>query len=78
MIPLEPNTQIKYPELVRELHDALRDQLFPNLPACEGRAALLARLATAAGIGLSWWDVGGRNHAVTADTQRGSLPTMLP
>jgi hypothetical protein len=50
MIPLEPNTQIKYPELVRELHDALRDQLFPNLPACEGRAVLLARLL---GTGIS-------------------------
>ena len=39
-------------------------------------AALLARLATAAGISLSWWDVGGRNHAVTPDTQRALLAAM--
>lgn len=50
MTPLEPNTQIKYPGLVREFHDALRDRLFPRLPACEGRTALLARLL---GTGIS-------------------------
>lgn len=50
MTPLEPNTQIKYPELVREFHDALRDRLFPGLPSCEGRPALLARLL---GTGIS-------------------------
>ena len=39
-------------------------------------AALLARLSRAAGIGLAWWDVGGRNHAVTPDTQRALLAAM--
>ncbi len=50
MNPLEPNTTIKYPALVQELHDALRDQLFPRLPEQEGRTALLARLL---GTGIS-------------------------
>jgi len=50
MNPLEPNTTIKYPALVQELHDALRDQLFPKLPEQEGRTALLARLL---GTGIS-------------------------
>jgi O-methyltransferase len=50
MTPLEPNTVIKYPSLVHEMHDALRDQLFPRLPEVEGRKDLLARLL---GTGIS-------------------------
>jgi hypothetical protein len=44
MTPLEPNTVLKYPPLVREMHDALRTLLFPQLPEQPGRTALLARL----------------------------------
>src|SRR5471030_2166984 len=44
MAPLEPNTLLKYPPLVREMHDALRALLFPQLPERAGRAELLARL----------------------------------
>lgn len=50
MTPLEPNTVIKYPALVHEMHDALRDRLFPNLPEKPGRKDLLSRLL---GTGIS-------------------------
>jgi len=50
MIPLEPNTALKYPPLVREMHDALRTLLFPHLPERTGRPELLARLL---GTGIS-------------------------
>lgn len=50
MTPLEPNTALKYPALVRELHDALRATLFPQLPEQPGRSELLARLL---GTGIS-------------------------
>jgi O-methyltransferase len=50
MIPLEPNTAMKYAPLVREMHDALRALLFPQLPERTGRTALLARLL---GTGIS-------------------------
>jgi O-methyltransferase len=44
MSPLEPNTVLKYPPLVREMHDALKALLFPQLPEIPGRSDLLARL----------------------------------
>lgn len=44
MTPLEPNTVLKYPPLVAEMHDALRALLFPQLPECPGRRELMARL----------------------------------
>ncbi len=50
MTPLEPNTQLKYPSLVKETHDALSALLFPNLPGCAGRTELMARLL---GTGIS-------------------------
>jgi O-methyltransferase len=50
MPPLKPNTALKYPVLVRELHDALRTLRFPDLPAQPGRAELLAQLL---GTGIS-------------------------
>jgi O-methyltransferase len=50
MTPLEPNTVLKYPPLVRELHDALRTLHFPQLPEQPGRTDLLARLL---GTGIS-------------------------
>jgi O-methyltransferase len=50
MVPLEPNTVLKYPPLVREMHDALRAWLFPQLPERAGRPELLARLL---GTGIS-------------------------
>ena len=50
MTPLEPNTVLKYPPLVRELHDALRTLKFPHLPEKPGRPELLARLL---GTGIS-------------------------
>ena len=50
MVPLEPNTVLKYPPLVREMHDALRALHFPRLPDCKGRTELLARLL---GTGIS-------------------------
>jgi O-methyltransferase len=50
VIPLEPNTVLKYPALVREMHDALRTLLFPNLPEQPGRPELLAKLL---GTGIS-------------------------
>src|SRR4051812_44670822 len=37
MTPLEPNTVLKYPPLVREMHDALRALHFPGLPEQKGR-----------------------------------------
>jgi len=50
MTPLEPNTVLKYPPLVNELHEALRALLFPLLPAKPGRPELLAKLL---GTGIS-------------------------
>lgn len=50
MSPLEPNTVLKYPPLVRELHDALRTLLFPQIPDIPGRPELLAKLL---GTGIS-------------------------
>lgn len=50
VMPLEPNLAQKYPQLVRELHAALRTLLFPQLPDCAGRDELLARLL---GTGIS-------------------------
>jgi len=50
MIPLAPNTVLKYPPLVREMHAALRALLFPQLPEQPGRVDLLARLL---GTGIS-------------------------
>jgi len=50
MTPLEPNTVLKYPPLVREMHDALRSVLFPALPETPGRTELLAQLL---GTGIS-------------------------
>ena len=44
MTPLEPNTALKYPPLVREMHDGLRTLLFPALPERSGRVELMARL----------------------------------
>jgi len=37
---------------------------------------VLARLATAAGIGAQWWDVGGTLHDVSVDTKRALLGAM--
>lgn len=42
--PLAPNLAQKYPALTAELHAALRTLLFPELPDCAGRDALLAKL----------------------------------
>ena len=39
-------------------------------------AALLARLADAAGIAPEWWDIGGRRHLVGPETQRALLAAM--
>ncbi|MEO5960379.1 MAG: TylF/MycF/NovP-related O-methyltransferase [Opitutaceae bacterium] len=50
MVPLEPNTTLKYAPLVREMHDALRTLLFPRLPERPSRTALMARLL---GTGIS-------------------------
>lgn len=50
VVPLEPNTLLKYPPLVREMHDALRALLFPSLPEMPGRPELLAKLL---GTGIS-------------------------
>lgn len=50
MTPLEPNTVLKYPPLVQELHDALRTLQFPRLRERAGRKELLARLL---GTGIS-------------------------
>lgn len=50
MTPLEPNTVLKYPALVLELHEALRALKFPKLPSQPGRPELLARLL---GTGIS-------------------------
>jgi hypothetical protein len=50
MTPLEPNTLLKYPPLVREMHDALRTLLFPALPEKAGRPELMAKLL---GTGIS-------------------------
>lgn len=50
MPPLEPNTVLKYPALVREMHDALRALKFPQLPDRSGRPELLAKLL---GTGIS-------------------------
>lgn len=50
MTPLEPNTVLKYPSLVREMHDALRSLHFPQLPEMAGRTDLMARLL---GTGIS-------------------------
>jgi O-methyltransferase len=50
MVPLEPNTVLKYPPLVREMHDALRALHFPQLPERAGRTELMARLL---GTGIS-------------------------
>lgn len=50
MTPLEPNTALKYAPLVREMHDALRTLLFPNLPERPGRTELMAKLL---GTGIS-------------------------
>jgi O-methyltransferase len=50
MTPLEPNTVLKYPPLVREFHDALRALHFPALPERPGRTELMARLL---GTGIS-------------------------
>ena len=45
-------------------------------PVRELDLALLARLATAAGIGAQWWDVGGTLHQVSVDTKRSLLGAM--
>ena len=50
MVPLQPNPILKYPPLVKEMTEALRSLLFPQLPDCEGRDALLASLL---GTGIS-------------------------
>lgn len=50
MMPLEPNTVLKYPPLVREMHDALRALHFPSLPEKAGRTELMAKLL---GTGIS-------------------------
>jgi O-methyltransferase len=50
MSPLEPNTLLKYPPLVKEMHDALRALHFPQLPERPGRTELMARLL---GTGIS-------------------------
>jgi len=38
--------------------------------------AVLARLATVAGIAAEWWDVGGARHDVSPDTKRALLDAM--
>jgi O-methyltransferase len=65
MIPLEPNTQLKYAPLVREMHDALRTLLFPQLPDRAGRPELLARLL-GTGIGEAMY-VLAELHAAIGD-----------
>lgn len=65
MIPLEPNTVLKYPALVRETHDALRALLFPTLPELAGRTELMARLL-GTGIGEAMY-VLAELHAAIAD-----------
>lgn len=63
--PLEPNTLLKYPPLVREMHDALRTLLFPSLPICAGRTELLAKLL-GTGIGEAMY-VLSELHAAIGD-----------
>lgn len=65
MVPLEPNTVLKYPPLVREMHDALRTLLFPRLPEAPGRAELLAKLL-GTGISEAMYLLDGL-HAAMAD-----------
>lgn len=48
--PLAPVVAQKHPQLVAEMHDALRTTLFPGLPDCPGRRELLAQLL---GTGIS-------------------------
>lgn len=65
MVPLEPNTVLKYPPLVREMHDALRALHFPGLPEQPGRTELLAKLL---GTGISEaMYVLGELHAAMGD-----------
>ncbi len=63
MVPLEPNTVLKYPPLVREMHDALRATLFPRLPECPGRTDLMARLL-GTGIGEAMYLLAELNAAM--------------
>lgn len=44
VVPLAPELVHKYPQIVREMHDALREWLFPALPETAGRIDLLTQL----------------------------------
>lgn len=44
IIPLQPELTQAYPNLVAQMHDAVRQFLFPRLPLTEGRIELMAKL----------------------------------
>ncbi len=44
LVPLEPELTSAYPNLVHQMHDALRQFMFPRLPATPGRVELMAKL----------------------------------
>ena len=44
IVPLAPELTQAYPNLVTQMHDALRQLMFPRLPAVAGRVELMAKL----------------------------------
>jgi glycosyltransferase involved in cell wall biosynthesis len=44
LVPLAPELSRAYPQLVGQMHDALRQFLFPELPLVNGRLELMAKL----------------------------------
>lgn len=44
LVPLEPELSSAYPNLVHQMHDALRQFMFPRLPNMPGRVELMAKL----------------------------------
>lgn len=44
IVPLEPELIYAYPQLVAQMHDALRQLMFPHVPAVAGRVELLTKL----------------------------------
>lgn len=63
MEPLEPNTALKYPALVREMYEAVRALEFPDLPERNGRTELMARLL-GTGIGEAMYLLSELNSAL--------------